>query len=203
MDRVRLWWDAENYCYDLAVIDREANVADYEQAAGQVLSEPEAYRKYSDTCINCSICCGGRLSLTAIDVFRLQAGGLGAGLSLPDWVGAHASVQRQDGCIDIVLRIDRYETCRLWDRWRRMCKVYENRPFVCRTYLCAPMTRRLAELRSQIVNAGEDELVRLTETPEVMATGETGPFAGAAGYDQVLLQQVCSGRLWHHLTNHQ
>lgn len=202
VDRVRVWWDGAAGCYDLAVLDQGATAADYEQAAGQVLAEPGAVRRLSAGCAGCSICCGGRLPLTAVDLYRLKMGGLGVALPLDAWVSAYGSVQRRGGCVDIALRLDDYETCVLWDREKGLCSAYESRPLICRTYICAPISWRASELRTQIVNAGEDELAKVLGLAGVDGgDGKPQPFAGVLGYAGAPLRDVCSSRLWRSLTD--
>ncbi len=191
-DAVRCWWDKDNGCYDLDVCDPGATVADYEQAVDQRLAAPDAIHKYSDNCIGCGICCGGRLPLTAADLYRLKKGGLGMALPLDEWISVYGSVQRQGGCFDITLQLDDYETCALWDRTAGLCSVYEKRPLICRTYICAPLSWRAAEVRAQIVNAGEDELAGMLASRS---------YTGALDYNGVRLKDVCSGRLWRCLTS--
>ncbi|MGD0152772.1 MAG: YkgJ family cysteine cluster protein [Thermacetogeniaceae bacterium] len=203
IDKVRFWWDEAEGCYDLELLDPEATVADYERASEQALTAQDVLRRYSESCIGCCICCGGRLPLTVVDVYRLKMGGLGAGLPLDSWVETYGSIERQNGGVDITLNLDGYETCALWDRGRGLCCVYESRPLICRTYICAPLSWRAMELRAQVVNAGEDELVSMLgignkdERP-----GRLPPFAGVLDYRAVMLLDVCSSRLWHYLTEH-
>lgn len=201
-DAVRCWWDENSGCYDLEALNPEATVSEYEQAVSQVLAVPDAIHKYSDSCVGCGICCGGRLPLTAVDLYRLKEGGLGIALPLDNWVASYGLVQRQKGCFDITLRLDEYGTCALWDRKAGLCSVYASRPLICRTHICAPLSWRAAEVRTQIVNAGEDELVRMLGLLTGIARdGELQPFMGALDYNGVLLKDVCSSRLWHCLAN--
>jgi hypothetical protein len=123
-------------------------------------------------------------------------------LPLTGWVEAYGLVQHQDGCVDVSLSLDELETCALWNRKVGLCSVYESRPLICRTYICAPLSWRASELRGQIVNAGEDELVRMLG----LAAGYGGdekqqPFSGVLDYGAVLLRDVCSDRLWRSLLN--
>lgn len=197
---MRFWWDREQGCYDLAVADQDATVADYEQEVATMLAAPEAVRSYEPECIGCSICCGGRLPLTAVDLCRLQQGGLGMGLSMDGWIAAYGAVQRQGECVDITLRLDEYETCTLWDRKSGICRFYMHRPMICRTYTCAPYSWRAKELRSQVVNAGEDELAAmlgLMERKDMSACPQH--FAGVMDYSGVLLRDVCTPRMWRSL----
>jgi Fe-S-cluster containining protein len=199
--KVRYRWDNGTECYDLEVLDPAATVADYEQTVSGILAAPEAKKRHSEHCVACSICCGGRLPLTVVDLYRLKMGGLGMALPLNGWAAAYGLVQQQDGCVDITLRLDEHETCALWNREDGLCSVYESRPLICRTYICAPLSWRASELRGQIVNAGEDELVRMLGLADGNGrTEKTQPFAGVLDYGGVLLRDVCSDRLWHSLT---
>lgn len=200
-DGVCCWWDEEMECYDLNVKDPAATVADYEQVVSQVLAMPDAIRKYNDSCIGCSLCCGGRLPLTAVDINRLKTAGLGFDLSLDAWVSAYGSVQRLGECFDITLRQDEFETCELWHRGAGLCSVYDKRPLICRTHICAPLSWRASEIRAQIVNSGEDELVSMLGLMgESGEHGKPQTFAGVLDYGGVLLRDVCSDRLWRYLT---
>jgi Fe-S-cluster containining protein len=201
VDKVRCWWDGETGCFDLEVLDPAATVAEYERVVSQALAVPDAVRKYSDNCSGCSLCCGGRLPLTVVDLYRLKMAGLGVALPLDAWVSAHGSVQRQGECFDITLRQDEeYETCTLWNRDAGLCSVYEKRPLICRTHICAPFSWRASEIRAQIVNAGEDELVIMLGLMDGKNShGKPQPFAGVLDYGGVLLRDVCSDRLWHYL----
>lgn len=202
INKVRFCWDEAEGCYDLELLDPEATVADYELAVEQVLAAPEALRRYSESCIGCCICCGGRLPLTVVDVYRLKMGGLGTGLPLGGWVETYGSIERQNGGVDIALKLDGYETCALWDRGRGLCRVYRNRPLICRTYICAPLSWKAAELRTQVVNAGEDELASMLGIGNMdEITSRLPPFAGVLDYGAVMLRGVCSSRLWRHLTD--
>lgn len=203
LNRVRFWWADDPGCYDLEVRDPEATVADYERAVGELLAEPDALRKYSESCIGCCLCCGGRLPLTVVDLYRLKMGGMGMALPLNDWVATYGVMQRQGKCVDIALRLDEFETCALWDREAGLCRVYGSRPLICRTYTCATLSWRAAELRAEIVNVGEDELISMLGlSDESDRAGKRQPFSGVLDYGGVLLRDVCSDRLWQRLTNH-
>ena len=194
-------WNNEEECYDLEVSDLTATVADYEATVSRILAEANARKTYGDHCAGCSICCGGRLPLTVVDLYRLKFAGLGMSLPLNRWVAEYGVVEKRNGCVDITLRLDEYETCALWNREDGLCSVYQSRPLICRTYICAPLSWRAGELRGQIVNAGEDELVRMLGLVNRSDEPETNePFSGILDYGGVYLRDICSDRLWRSLT---
>jgi len=61
--------------------------------------------------------------------------------------------------VDISLRLNEDGTCSFLDNNLKICRVYQNRPLVCQTFICSPLSKRAARLREMIINAGEDELV--------------------------------------------
>lgn len=198
--RVEVKWDEEFRCYDVVVRDPGATVADYEEGFGR-LAAGEVRRAYAPSCLGCSLCCRGRLPLTSLDVARFQAGGVGTGLSWREWVRRYATVRRAGKCFDITLRLSSKGVCLFWDEFRGLCGVYSLRPLICRTYFCWPVSWRAEQLRSRIVNTGEDELVRLSLFTAAGSARQRNPFAGKRDYRQVLLRDLCSRRLWRILTS--
>jgi Fe-S-cluster containining protein len=200
-NKLKFWWSDELGCYDLQVKDQTATVADYETTVGSLLEDTHAVRKYQDQCIGCSICCGGRLPLTILDVYRLQAGGVGKELPIEGWVKEYAALGKKGEWIDVGLSLDAYETCTLWDREEGLCRAYHSRPLICSTYICADISWRASDLRGQIVNTGEDELVDLlNKIEENTISKKRNPFKGKNSYKEILLKDICSARLWTALT---
>jgi len=197
--RVEVKWDRDFNCYDFMIKDLEATVADYEECLLRMFASTEAKRGYAPSCAGCSFCCRGRLPLTHIDVLRFQSGGVGAGLGWKDWVEQYAVVEELGECLDITLRLGPEGICLFWDQESGLCKVYPLRPLICRTYICWPVSRRAEQLRSRIVNAGEDELVRLYLSHTGGPSGPEGPFTGKRAYQEILLRELCSRRLLHAL----
>ncbi len=184
-EKVRIWWDETYECYDVGVLSDDAAVGDVEREGEIVLSGRAARRRYGSSCNGCCICCGGRIPLTPGDISRMMRAGLGAGKSVREWLSRYCRIEDLGPCLDVTLKcID--DICCLWDRERSICSLYEARPFVCRTYICAPFSRRLEELRSQIVNYGEN----LLEEMIVMGDFDGNKFAG------IPLRNICSKELW-------
>lgn len=116
--------------------------------------------------------------------------------------------------VDITLRCSEAGTCSLLDTTRGLCRHYDLRPLVCRTYFCCPTTRRAALARQAIVNRGQDELVRLllqaagirgfpvneaTAPSLKRADWRPNAFSGRQDYGEVLLAKVLPPRLWRAL----
>ncbi|MCR4418961.1 MAG: YkgJ family cysteine cluster protein [Clostridia bacterium] len=122
------------------------------------------------------------------------------------WVGVWGRA------VDITLRRGEEGECVLLDRQAGLCRRYDLRPLVCRTYLCSPVTRRARRLRETLVNLGQDELVRLllecagpegfpineADAPDLRPEDWTdkNAFSGKTDYGQVLLREVLPARLW-------
>lgn len=187
-DNVRIWWDEEYGCYDIGVLSEDATVGDVERAGNLIFTGAAARRRYGSSCEGCCICCGGRIPLTPGDISRMIKAGLGVGLSLKGWLDCYGRVEDLGPCLDITLKCCDDDICSLWDRKKAICSLYQARPFVCRMYICAPFSRRLEEVRSQIVNYGEDLL------GEMILKGD---FNGGDEFAEIPLRNICSKELWY------
>ncbi|MDN5347778.1 MAG: hypothetical protein PWP65_1342 [Clostridia bacterium] len=203
---VRLWQVNGRTGYDLLVRDPEASVADYLQAL-ESLPGDKIYRPYNPggSCLGCDCCCGGRLPLTSIDLFTLRAGIqflTGRKLTPEEVLDKYCQVAQQGRALDITLRLDAEGYCIFLDPGTRRCRLYAYRPLVCRSFYCCPVTRRAARLRERIVNAGEDELVRLWLKLKPREAHRRKlrpsdwpptPFAGRSAYAEVPLRPFFTG----------
>lgn len=194
---VSVQWDEEYGCYDVRVGDDQATVADFEAECEQVLSASSAVRSYSEQCPGCCLCCSERIPVTAIDLLRIDRGFFEK-RTLEDMEEV-IRIAEFNGCYDITLQTDSSEICKMWDKERQLCRIYQKRAFACRTYICAPMSWRMEELRSQIINKGEDALVKLL-VPEAREYQKLkSAFDGVQDYGELLIRDVCSKRLWNSL----
>ncbi len=205
--KLKLKWDEKYKCYDVEIYDPDATVADFEEACQDLFSGDEAYRKYSDSCLGCCICCSERIPVTRLDLERMyvkyrERNGCES-TDFKEWVEKIAGIERIGECVDVTLMVDGDCICKFWDREKGLCSVYRERPFACRTYLCAPMSHRLEELRSQIINKGQDDLVPhlCQDAPELYQ--KKNDFAKVKSYSDIKIRDICSKRLWRQLTDHE
>lgn len=120
--------------------------------------------------------------------------------------------------VDITLRQHSDGTCVLLDSEEGLCRYYAERPLVCRTYFCCPITTRARLLREFIVNQGQDELVRLllqqagrdnfpvNEANNFDLRPADWPqnaFTNRRDYREIPLKEVLPARLWRRLLSGQ
>lgn len=193
-------WDDEFQCYDVVVMSKDATVADYEKGCEEVFSSETAVRNYASSCFGCNKCCCGRIPVTLYDIYRLKAVGVGTELDIRQWIKKYARVKNFGKCLDICLSVMDDGVCIFWDRDRGKCRVYEGRPLVCRSYICAPLSWRGENLRTQVINSGEDELVNflIGKSPSLIIDEKN--FAMRYSYENLLLRDILTKRLWHYLT---
>jgi len=135
-----------------------ATVQDYLDAVNRFILEARLTRLWPGAgleCEGCHLCCHEPAPVTLQDAYRLMKG------LHTDLTGlfSYLWVEERDRAVDITLRRRKGDACVfLGDDGR--CTVYEYRPFVCQTYICCPIDPVNEELRSSIVNKGEDALVR-------------------------------------------
>ncbi len=197
--------------YDIRVRDPEATVQDYIDAVNLFISSNKYYRSRtpeSDTCFGCDLCCRERIPVTLVDVYNLSDG------NMEQVMENLLHVYVEGPVVDITMGLDGAGGCRCLDSVRRLCKLYRRRPLVCQTFICCPSTRKARQLRAEIVNAGEDELVRTwfdikgknglimheadSPAPDIRDYPQT-PFCGAKNYKDVKLKEICSPGLWEKL----
>ena len=188
--------------YDLAVTSPEATVEDYLTAldTGARRLVLTRSRNPGGRCQGCAGCCAERVPLTAIDFRQLTGCRDMTGEAFRLLTDVHVAAPG----VDIVLKRDESGRCALFDPARGLCRVYHARPFVCRTFICCPASRRAAELRAAVTNAGEDELVRLLlrerSFPGVdPADWRPNAFTGRWHYREVRLRDCVTPSLWRRL----
>jgi Fe-S-cluster containining protein len=204
---------------DLQVMDPAATVQDYLDAVNRAIEEALLYRGRADRehCLGCDLCCQERIPLTWIDVLRLREH-IASGEKLTAFIRRYAHVHAEGSALDITLRLNPQGRCLLLNTGRKACLHYGRRPLVCQTFICCPQTRRARKLREQIVNLGEDELVRqwllenrrLNSAPHIDSASGTvrvrledwvpTPFNGKTAFDQVPLRELCPPALWREMT---
>lgn len=195
---------------DVRVCDDNASVAQLMDALDEFAAA------HLDDCKGCDGCCQERAPLLAADLPALAA----LLPEAPRWP-AHAVVERfghlevADGVSDVILRREADSACAQLDRSRRCCRIWPARPFVCRSHFCLPRSVLLEELRQDIANQGLNELTRLLLAEEALgapplegvalverlneADYTENAFSGKGGYDEIMLKDCVSPRLWREL----
>lgn len=194
--------------YDIRVHDWEASVQDYIDTLNRFILDNRCYRSRRPelgACLGCDLCCHERIPVTVIDAFNLPDGSPEQAIVK----SLHVYVEGQ--VVDITMRLDESGGCIYLDRTKGICKIYGQRPLVCQTFICCPSTPKAKLLREEIVNTGEDELVRrwfktgreqgqpiiheaLSPHPDKADYPKTA-FAGVQSYKKVTLKDICSAGL--------
>ncbi|MCL4440261.1 MAG: YkgJ family cysteine cluster protein [Firmicutes bacterium] len=217
--KVRVFKRATGDGYDLKVLHPGATVQDYLDAMNDFIN-----KNSQPPCRGCDECCWERIPLTSIDVIgyveklgdRLK---LDSQWPLLDFLKKYAYIYVEGGAVDISLGFTIEGACGFLNQEDRICSSYAARSLVCQSFICMESTQRARELRSELVNTGMDELVRLWlvqsrqagRKPYVHEKHHADPiledypangFTKKTSYSQVLLAEVCSQRLWNKLIRH-
>lgn len=196
--------------YDIKVRDPEATVQDYIDALNRFIEEIPCSRTRApekESCYACDLCCQERIPVTLIDAYNL-----GGNRNVLDTITKFFHVYVEGRVVDITMGLNEAGTCRFLNLNKGICSNYLNRPLVCQTFICCPATRAAQQLREEVVNAGEDELVRswlksgrsagsyvINEAvnPKLNPKDYSAtPFNTKTSYSQVRLKDVCSQKLW-------
>lgn len=198
--------------YDIKIKAPEATVQDYIDALDDFIETSGCYRSRQpelETCMGCDLCCQERIPVTIVDALNMAEGDLEKAFA------AYLHVYVEERVVDITMALDPSGKCVMLNKDRGLCGTYGNRSLVCHTFVCCPSTRNARQLREEIVNAGEDELVRawfrvrdlkgnliihdaLEPTPDYRDYPET-PFKGCSDYSKIKLKKICSPQLWKKL----
>lgn len=201
---------------DIVITNEMATVEDY-------LDELEKYietcpldrlRANVSTCVGCEVCCQERMPLTNIDKYNLAAV-FNLDGSEADFYNKYTKTIIKGRNIDIVFANGEEGKCILLDSKNKLCTRYKKRPFVCRTYICCPVSERAERLRQELVNSGEDALV--AEWIEKMQKGEVfiyelgeeadirpedwkgNGWTGKDSFAKVYIKEVISEKLWEEI----
>lgn len=195
--------------YDIRINDHGASVQDYIDALDLFIEKTKFHRSRKpnlESCYGCSLCCRERIPVTLIDALQIDDSNLHK--VIRDWLHVYV----EDRVVDITLGLDEQGRCRFLNDSKQICGIYQTRPLVCHTFICCPSTLNARQLREDIVNSGEDELVRswfktknesgflviheaVSPAPNPIDYAKT-PFFGVIDYNQVKLKKICSEELW-------
>ncbi|MHB8172259.1 MAG: YkgJ family cysteine cluster protein [Thermincolia bacterium] len=201
--------------FDLKIKSEKATLQGYLDVINQFIEKAELTRTRQKvtTCEGCPSCCSERIPLTSIDVEILR-NGLGR-LGFADFINRYCHVVVDGPTVDIMLATKITGECILLQEDGR-CAQYPYRPLVCQTFICCPTSPKADKLRESVVNMGEDELVRRWFTEGLSPNGEliiheawnpelnrddwqVNPFSGKNCYQDILLIDICSDKLWKSL----
>ena len=212
---------------DVRITSSQCTVEEYVQALSGALEHLSLARLWSEgrDCLGCDLCCAERIPVTWPDLVRLTriepevdlaAAGTGFNNTLTSVFRRCFSVYVNGSFADIVLKRTEAGRCIFLSR-KGTCEIYPLRPFVCRTFICCPLSARARRLREVITNAGQDELVRWwlhqVKKGEIYpwfdeaddpcldtAAWKTNPFSRKTKFSEVLIKDLVSDRLWNTLT---
>lgn len=201
---------------DIQVLNEEATVFDFCEAVDEFIlnSQISRLRSNADCCEGCDVCCGERMPLTVVDILQLKEA-LEPQLSVGDFLNKYCYVAVSGRVIDILLRRDQEEKCIFLNKQENKCSNYQLRPLVCRIYICTALSGRAERLRQELVNSGEDELVRLwvnclqqgevsfNEADDPDIRPEDWPenaWTNKISYKDIRLSEILSPDLWNELS---
>lgn len=116
---------------------------------------PRLWPENTERCQGCHLCCHEPLPAASIDVFNISRA---LKINFTD-VFKYLNLEVDGNVLDITLKRKNGD-CVFLNK-QGCCRIYDDRPFLCQTYICCHMHEGVEELRSQVVNQGMDELVRL------------------------------------------
>lgn len=198
--------------YDILIKYENATVQDYIDALDWFIENSECFRSRNpqkENCVGCDLCCQERIPVTLVDALKISEH------NLSDAFKDLLHVYVEDRVVDITMGLNEEGRCRFLDRETGRCRNYSNRPLVCHTFICCPSSGRARQLREEVVNSGEDELVRswfgiktanglpvihegIDPNPDIKDYQKT-PFYGVGDYQQIKLKNICSPGLWKKL----
>ena len=180
---------------------------------GDVLEALDSFgRERLADCRGCDGCCHERAPLTSPDIPALAT-------LLPEADCPAQAVCRNfaevfadpNGIVDITLQRDGEGDCMFLHKEGKYCKIWEARPFVCRSHFCLPRGSRLEAARAGIVNRGENELIRLLLAEEAAGAPPflppgldpahylSDPAFAEAEWPNISMKKLVSPKLWRKL----
>ena len=206
----------EDKFLDVEVLYPDATIQDYLDAINTYIEN-----SMDPPCRGCDECCWERIPLTSIDVLNYveklkELLGLESPWPVLSFLRDYCYVYVEGAVVDISLGFTLEGACSFLNQEERICSSYVARSLVCQSFVCTECTDRAQELRSQLVNSGMDELVRMwlmqsnhaVQKPFMHEQHQADPrledypisaFSGKSSYNQVLIRDVCTPELWSQL----
>ncbi len=188
----------DNFGYDIRIHSKEATIAHYISAIDRFLEEKVA------PCLGCDSCCYERLPLTLPDLYHYAGKEEG---NIHRFVLDHCDFGAYGPALDIKLKQKENGACIFLDPGAKRCNHYLGRGLVCHTYICLPQSEEAAEIRSALVNQGEDALIGY-----LLSTGPQNhlplslvkrqkdypilPLWQGKEYEEILLKDILPPSLW-------
>jgi len=200
---------------DVVISSDQATAGDYCAAMEQYILDGgyQRLRSADSSCAGCDTCCQERIPLTSIDALTMKDR-IDPQMDWSDFFQKYAYVSVSGRVVDIALSHDSDEKCVFLDKSAKKCLYYRERPFVCRTYICAPGSPRMEKLREYITNSGEDELARIWlesgkksgyiihEAVDAAVKAEDWPvnaWTGKMGYSSIAIKDIVPPSFWEEL----
>ena len=194
---------------ELFSIDDYASVADLFVPIQAATDDPDIlkpdHRLRYATCAGCANNCCRRYAI------------------MPDWLTVQALCSSWQMNLQSFtkkyLRLEQDQTfaefkgrrCPFLDLQSNLCNIYFQRPAFCRFYLCTPSGEKLEKLKSQVLLLGEIALSQhlvsaglgsvtwqrmAARNHELFDKPHSNPFNTAIEYENIILRDCCSDRLW-------
>ncbi|MGI6358042.1 MAG: YkgJ family cysteine cluster protein [Bacillota bacterium] len=182
---------------DVVVYDAAATVEDlakaYAAAADDVdLHKEQRHASSGETCgscFGCTYCCRRfNIFLSRLDVLQLAAA---EGVAVEEFMAFCTAYEPWK--VDRVRLADPRRYCLRDDG--QGCDKYEQRPLICRLYICCPHSERARQLIGEVNRWAEEDLVNWRSK----RTDEGNPFNNKFAYSQVLLKDCVDEQLWRQL----
>ena len=145
------------------------------------------------SCYGCVGCCQERVPVTYIDATTLLKILPPTEQALSSLCEKYLEIKKlPDGAYDITLRRSPSGSCIFIDSDNNCCSIHKYRPFACGSHHCLPRGSQINAIRSEIINQGMDELIRVMQQENIL--GNINPedypeniFTGQNSYKKIVV----------------
>ncbi len=195
--------DPFNFYCDIKVSDATATIGDFFAALNEF-----GFKHLAD-CKGCDGCCHERAPLTYWDIEPLSKLIEPSASPIFDLCSKFATIHIDaDNIVDIILYRPDDDACNFLNTKQKFCTIWQNRPLVCQSYFCLPQSALLQDLRSAIINLGENELIRLLLLEDNSFNSDNRlqiedypahPALIDADLNMILVKDIVDDQLWQSL----